>query len=127
MKDGHFFYDSYTKKEGLDASSGSASPKEKLVDPEAPSPTGNVPQEGGDRNSSSSPLTETGGNPSYSLTTKAEQDRLDEALQKHLNRSPEARLAVYERMRANLDRVIARNNDSMLALRDGRDYQISAA
>ena len=72
-------------------------------------------------------MTETGGTTSYSLTTKAEQDRLQAALEKHLNRSPEARLDVYERMRANLDRVIARNNDSMLALRDGRDYQISVA
>ena len=50
------------------------------------------------------------GQASYSLTTKAEQARLDEALQRHLNRSPEARLAVFERMKANLDRVIARNN-----------------
>lgn len=65
------------------------------------------------------------GQPAYSLTTKAEQDRLQAALEKHLNRSPEARLAVYERMRANLDRVIAKNNASMLELRDGRDYQIS--
>lgn len=70
-------------------------------------------------------LTETKGQASYSLTTKAEQDRLQAALEKHLNRSPEARLAVYERMRANLDRVIAKNNASMLELRDGRDYQIS--
>jgi uncharacterized protein (DUF1697 family) len=71
-----------------------------------------------------SSLTETGGTASYSLTTKAEQDRLQAALEKHLNRSPEARLAVYERMRANLDRVIAKNNASMQELRDGRDYQI---
>jgi len=64
---------------------------------------------------------------SYSLTTKAEQDRLNESLQQHLNRSPDARLAVYERMKANLDRVMARNNADMLELRDGRDYQATEA
>lgn len=67
------------------------------------------------------------GQASYSLTTKAEQDRLNESLQQHLNRSPDARLAVYERMKANLDRVIAKNNSDMLALRDGRDYQATEA
>jgi hypothetical protein len=72
-------------------------------------------------------LTETAGNTSYSLTTKAEQERLQAALEKHLNRSPDTRMAVYERMRANLDRVIAKNNSDMLALRDGRDYQATEA
>lgn len=72
MKNGHFFYDSYTKKEGLDATSSTASPREKLGDLKAPSPNGNVPQGAGDRNSSSSPLTETGGSTAYSLGQRDE-------------------------------------------------------
>ena len=55
------------KKEGLGATSSTASPEEKLGDLKAPSPNGDVPQGAGDRNSSSSQLTETGGSTAYSL------------------------------------------------------------
>ncbi len=72
-------------------------------------------------NSSSFPLTETGGTTSYSLTTKAEQDRLNEALQKHLNRSPDARMEVYQKMRYNLDNIIRRNNAYLVERADAPD------
>jgi hypothetical protein len=50
------------------------------------------------------------GQASYSLTTKEQLDRLNAQVEKHLNRSPEARMQVYQNMRYNLDKVIRRNN-----------------